>query len=310
VIANETDSHRDRVWVVPNDGWDERILICRCGTLVDVFVVVTTRYVVIVDTLIGPDTVEQLLAIARPYLRDGRTLLAIDTHADWDHCLGNSAFTGAAATDPAPIIATRACGARFAAGEVATRLARLRADEPERFAAVEPSPPTLLFDERLRIDGGDLTLELFRAPGHTADHLAILIPEIATLLVGDAAERPFPFAHSLAALPELRATLRTLDAVGARTILACHAPPENEPTLLRDNSAYFDTLEERCRQAAAAGRVRAAMPDYTLEEAIDWPIAAAIGGDPATLSNPAMYRQGHRTHIRLMIEWLLDNTTY
>lgn len=302
--ASEADIHRDHVWPLPNDGWDERILICRCGTLVEVFVVVTTRYVVIVDTLIGPDTAEQLLAIARPYLRDGRTLLAIDTHADWDHCLGNSAFAGPSASDPAPIIATRACGARFAAGEVAARLARLRADEPERFAAVEPIPPTLLFDERLRIDGGDLTLELFRAPGHTADHLAILIPEIATLLVGDAAERPFPFAHSLAALPELRATLRTLDTLGARTILACHAPPESEPTLLRDNSAYFDTLEERCRRALAAGTVRAATPDDALEVAIGWPIDAAIGGDPDTLSNPAMYRRGHLMHIRLMIEWL------
>jgi len=302
--ASEADIHRDRVWVVPNDGWDERILICRCGTLVDVFVVITTRYVAIVDTLIGPDTAEQLLAIARPYLRDGRTLLAIDTHADWDHCLGNSAFAGPSASDPAPIIATRACAARFAAGEVAARLARLCADEPERFAAVEPIPPTLLFDERLRIAGGDLTLELFRAPGHTADHLAILIPEIATLLVGDAAERPFPFAHSLAALPELRATLHTLDTLGARTILACHAPPESEPTLLRDNSAYFDMLEGRCRQALAAGMVRATTPDDALETAIGWPIGAAIGGDPDTLSNPAMYRKGHRTHIRLMIAWL------
>jgi glyoxylase-like metal-dependent hydrolase (beta-lactamase superfamily II) len=309
LIANGGDVHHDRVWRLPNDGWDDRILICRCGTLVDVFIVITTRYVVIVDTLIGPDTAEQLLAIARPYLRGGRTLLAIDTHADWDHCLGNSAFVGPAASDPAPVIATRSCAARFAAGEVTARLARLRAEEPERFAAVEPSPPTLLFDERLRIDGGDLTLELFRAPGHTADHLAILIPEIATLLVGDAAERPFPFAHSLAALPELRATLRTLDSLGARTILACHAPPEREPRLLRDNSAYFDTLEERCRRALAAGTVSAATPEGALEEAVGWPIGAAIGGDPDELSNPAMYRRGHLTHIRLMLEWLSGDTT-
>jgi len=309
VSVSEVGIHRDRVWVVPNDGWDDRILICRCGTLVDVFIIVTTRYVAIVDTLIGPDTAEQLLVIARRYLCDGRTLLVVDTHADWDHCLGNSAFAGPAATDPAPIIATRACAARFAAGDVAARLDRLRADEPERFAAVEPTPPTLLFDERLRIDGGDLTLELFRAPGHTVDHLVILIPEIATLLVGDAAERPFPFAHSLAALPELRATLRTLATLGARTILACHAPPEREPTLLRDNSAYFDVLEERCRQALAAGTVSATTPDDALEGAIGWSIAAAIGGDPDRLSNATMYQRGHLTHIRLMIAFIERNTT-
>lgn len=298
------EAGRDTVTVVPNGGWDERILICRCGALVDVFIVVTARYAIIVDTLIGPDTAAQLLAIARPYLDAGRTLLVIDTHADWDHCLGNQLFAGASAIFPAPIIASSACAARFAAGEVVARLARLRESEPERFAAVEPVAPSLLFDQRLRIDGGDLTLELFLAPGHTADHSAILLPEIGTLLVGDAAERPFPFAHSVESLPQLRATLDQLAALDARTILACHAPPEREPTLLRDNKAYFDELEARCRRALAAGTIDLSMSDVALAKRVGWHLAEAIGGDPAMLSNPAMYQQGHQRHIRLMLEWL------
>src|SRR4051794_26848660 len=46
----------DEVRLVASAGWDARILICRCGPLVDAFIVVTARYVVIVDTLINPRT--------------------------------------------------------------------------------------------------------------------------------------------------------------------------------------------------------------------------------------------------------------
>src|SRR5205823_12393794 len=65
----------------------------------------------------------------------------------------------------------------------------------------------ILFDDQLIIDGGDLTLRLFATPGHQPDHIAILIPEINLLLAGDAAESPFPFAESAAAMPQLRASL-------------------------------------------------------------------------------------------------------
>lgn len=297
---------QDRVTVVPNGGWDERILICRCGTLVDVFIIVTERYAIIVDTLIGPATAAQLLAIARPYLDERRTLLVINTHADWDHCLGNQLFAGASATFPAPIIASRACAARFAAGAVGSRLARLREAEPARFAAVEPIAPNITFDQRLLIDGGDLTLELFLTPGHTTDHLAIHLPEIDTLLVGDAAERPFPFAHSAASLPQLRTTLDQLAALNARTILACHAPPEHEPTLLHDNKAYFDELEAHCQRALAAGRLDLSASDSALAACIGWRFEEVVGDDLAALSNRTMYQQGHHQHIHVMLEWLLQ----
>ena len=90
----------DRVELVPNGGWDSRILVCRCAPTVDSFVVVTTRYVAIVDTLLNPATANALLDIVRPLLRDGRTPLVINTHADWDHCWGNQLFAGRGAPSP------------------------------------------------------------------------------------------------------------------------------------------------------------------------------------------------------------------
>ena len=70
---------------VPNGGWDERIIVCRYGRLVDVCIVVSQRYVVIVDTVINPQTAAGVLEIAREHLGGGRQLLVINTHADFDH---------------------------------------------------------------------------------------------------------------------------------------------------------------------------------------------------------------------------------
>ena len=296
----------DVVRAIPNGGWDERVVIVRCAPTLDGFIVVTRRHVVLIDTLVSPETAGAMLEIARPWLRDGRAPLVVVTHADWDHCYGNQLFAGPDARLPAPLIATRDCGARFASGEVAAKLAELQAREPGRFDAVRLVAPTLLFDERLAIDGGDLTLECFRVPGHRADQLAIFIPEIATLLPGDAAEAPFPFVESAATLPQMRASLRRLADLGARTVLYSHAPETSGPGLLAANIGYFDRLEARCRAALASG-VRgdtAATAATPLDALVGFPLAEAVppGTDLATL--PEMYRAGHRDHAAMMLAWL------
>ena len=95
-------AEQDRVVLVLNAGWDARILVCRCAPTVDAFIVVTARYVVLIDTLINPATARTMLALARPHLTTGRTLLVVNTHADWDHCWGNQLFVGPDAEMPAP----------------------------------------------------------------------------------------------------------------------------------------------------------------------------------------------------------------
>ncbi|MCB0068156.1 MAG: hypothetical protein KDD77_13425, partial [Caldilineaceae bacterium] len=76
--------HSNQIDLLPNQGWDERILVCRNGRLVQTFIVVTARYVVLVDTLINAATARQMVAFAEPHLA-GRTLLVVNTHADYDH---------------------------------------------------------------------------------------------------------------------------------------------------------------------------------------------------------------------------------
>lgn len=295
---------QDDVRLVANQGWDQRVLVCRCGPTVDAFVVVTTRYVVIIDTLINPRTAAALLTIAREHLGGHRQLLVVNTHADWDHCWGNQIFAGPAPAHPAPVIASRRCAERFRAPEAGPFLRRMQEREPERFGEVEYAPPTVVFDQRLAIDGGDLTLELFATPGHSPDHIAVYLPEIGTLLAGDAAEAPFPFARSAATLPALRDSLRRLAALDPVAALYCHAPVGIGPGLLGANIAYFDTLEGRCR--AALGRGVPARPGEgdDVEAAVAYPFADAIPAGLDARELPDSYRQGHREHIRMMLEYL------
>ena len=294
---------QDRVELVPNGGWDARVLVCRCAPLVDAFIVVTARYVVLVDTLLNPETARAMLDLARPHLTAGRLPLVVNTHADWDHCWGNQLFAGPDAELLAPIVGSRRCAARLRSPEAAATLATMQGDEPGRFDAVRLVPPTLVFDDRLTIDGGDLTLDLLATPGHTDDHLSLFIPAIGLLLAGDAAETPFPFAPDAAGLPALRASLARLDALGATSALYCHAPVTSGPALVRANSAYFDALEAQCRAALARGIPAQPADDADVEALVGFPFAAVPGAADAEAAGWG-YAAAHRKHIRLMLEHL------
>jgi len=302
----------DTVALVPNQGWDQRILVCRCGTLVDTFIVVSERYVVLIDTLINRVTAEALLAIAREHMT-GRQVLAVNTHADWDHAWGNHVFAGPGAALTAPIIATRGCAERLRSEAARRKLAQMRAGEPGRFDDVVLTPPSMLFEQRLTIDGGDLTLDLFATPGHRADHIAVFIPEIRTLLPGDAAELPFPFVDSAATMPAMRESLARMAALQPETALYCHAPVDSGPGLLQQNMAYFDTIEQRCRAALARNpdEWRGGVPgtpaaNADVEALVGFPFADALpaGADAAALEG--FYRPGHQAAIRAMLEFLED----
>ncbi len=291
-------SHNNEVEFVANGGWDERILVFRNAPLVDTFAVITTRYVVVVDTLINPATAEKIWQGVRPFLTPPRALLIINTHADYDHCWGNQRFAALGA----PIIGRRASVPIFTEPDSLAFLQRVQANEPEIFGDVTPTPPTILFDETLSIDGGDLTLELFATPGHTADHASVYIPQINTLLAADAAELPYPMARTAAGLPQMRQSLAKLAALNAETVLYCHAPTDIGPQLLHDNIAYFDQLEIACRAALARG-----VPANLPEEA---DVIALVGLPYAQTApqsghwqqvHPYYRTQGHAAQLRMML---------
>lgn len=299
----EATPHRDTVTLVPNDGWDERVLICRCGPLVDVFLVRTERFVVLIDTLLNGETARALLDIARPHL-DGRQLLVVNTHSDWDHAWGNQVFSGPQALHPAPIIGSARCAALLRSPETADGLLQMQQEEPGRFDDVVLTPPTITFDERLVIDGGDLTLHLFATPGHTPDHVSVLIPEISTLLAADAAELPFPMPRTADAMPQLRRSLTQLAALNAAQVYYCHARTTSGPSLLHKNIGYFDTVEAHCRAAHERG---IALPeqDADLDTLIGLPLDNALYDGITSADLPPFFQDTHRTVIRQIWQHIL-----
>jgi len=186
------------------------------------------------------------------------------------------------------------------------KLAEMRASEPGRFGDVVLTPPSLLFEQQLAIDGGDLTLQLFATPGHKPDHIAIFIPEIRTLLPGDAAELPFPFVESAATLPAMRDSLGRMAALNAETALYCHAPVDSGPALLRQNMAYFDTIEQRCRAALARGAPGMPDPSADVEALVGFPFAEAVHANADAAALEGFYRPGHQAAIRAMLEHLVS----
>lgn len=295
-------SHTNDVQPRENQGWDGRILVFHNDDLVDTFILLTTRYVVVVDTMISAKTAESLLAYAKPHLENGRSLLVINTHADYDHAWGNQVFAALGA----PIIGHRLTINQFNDPKTAEFLQKCQADEPDIFAEVRLTPPTILFDDNLTIEGGDLTLQLLHTPGHTPDHCSLYIPQIKTLIAADGAELPFPAARTTAGLPAMRQSLAKMAALDAETVLYCHAPVTIGRQLLLDNITYFDKLETHCRAALAQGNI-----SFPADAEADMATLIGLSFDeaiPHTADwqniDPYYRTLGHRQQILAMLEWL------
>ena len=216
-------------------GVDNRVRRFRLGDEVDSFAIRTERLLVVVDTLSTPADARQLRAVVADDAA-GRTLIVVDTHADYDHAWGNSVFADV------PIIGHARCGERLRGAEAAADIARWSAAMPGRFDEVVATPPSILHgDEGLVLDGGDVTIELIHTPGHSDDHVALYLRELGILLAGDAAEVPFPHVDTPTGLVRARASLELLAALGATHVLPCHGGT-TDPVILERNLAWLDAV--------------------------------------------------------------------
>ncbi|MBO0781284.1 MAG: MBL fold metallo-hydrolase [Ktedonobacteraceae bacterium] len=290
-----------------NSELDSRVRLFRCrlsdrpdqpGMLVDAYALITERYVVICDTMICPEDMEALLGEIRAELA-GRQLLVINSHADWDHCWGNSYFKGQFA---APIIAHERCRMRLLAEEAQEKLRENRQQFPY-FHSVALVPPTITFTKRLVIHGGDLTIELFPAPGHQPDHIAAWIPELRLLMAFDAAERPLLCLNTPETVQETRVTLQRLKAMQPRHVLCSHGQTTS-PMIIEANIRYLDEIERRSR-ALLATRKPADEEIGTAALLLGYPLEEVLGDDRDAIDYD-FYRQTHDNNIRHILRWLMQ----
>ncbi len=287
-----------------NTGWDRRLRVFRLAGEVDVVAVIDRDVVTMVDTMPAPEYAAAILALLQPVLT-GRQLLVVNTHADYDHAWGNAAFQMRDAMHRAPILASRQAAERLRSGHEQAYLAG-RQREDARFAGVRLVPPTIELDGGGRIRGGQLSLELLSTPGHTADHLAVWIPEIRTLLAGDAAESPFPCCGEGSNLTALLASLRRLRALNAAVVIPCHGGVGTGELLSR-NLAYFEEIASRVRACINAELLPVAPHSTSVDETvIGFSYEDALrsqGLDPHEV--PTCYRQWHRLALQATVASLL-----
>ncbi len=307
MTSDELQNIQSDVTAFTLPGWDARLRGFHCGDEVDVFAIVTARYLIFVDTSATPEQAARVIELLREEAH-GRQPLVILSHADYDHGWGNAAFAEGGDL-PALLIGHALTREHLLSQDAKEELAKRFAEEP-RFASVRLIAPDIAYSERLTIDGGDLTLELLHTPGHTPDHTVVWIPALRTLLAGDAVERPWPYVHNAADLPTLRATLARLAALGVQHLAVCHGGT-SDPAVITANIAYFDLLERVCREALAADATlstRVDVPEMdgeALERAVGLPYEEAlrqVGMTPEQAE--ALYRFFHQSAIRSMLGWL------
>lgn len=270
---------------------------------VDSYVVVTEHYIVVLDTLLCPEDMESIIS-ALHHECDGRQVLVVDSHADWDHCWGNNYFTGLHA---APIIAHDHCFTRMHSQEAQDGLRDYKQRYP-LFHNVALVDPTLTFSHSFTIHDSDLTLELFSAPGHHLDQIAAWIPELHLLFAFDAAEWPLPLLENAQGVPLMYATLEHFRMLEPQHVLCSHGKTTG-PGVIRSNLTYLKAIEQHGRTFLATSHSLindteqgAASIKYSFDEAM----ADSIGSPYPLkqLPTPEFYSLAHENNTRAILAWL------
>jgi len=262
--------------VETNTGWDPRIVSIKCGDLVRAYLIKTEKFVVVYDTLLGPKSGGFLKERALE-LAEGRKLIVVNSHSDWDHYFGNMVFDE-------PILSTEMMIKRIASGLGRKELDKKRKEHPESYQDVVLTSPTIGLPAYASLHGGDLTVELTLVKGHRPDHLCLYIPEIATVLPGDCVEDPIPLVDEESdeksrTLTEFIDTLHRFLRVQPKWVLANHAAPQEGVTRVEANLAYLENIQLQARQAQSLDQL--------------------IAENPASQEWDTFYQGAHRNNLRM-----------
>ena len=268
------------------------------GMEVDAYIVITDRHVVVLDTLLCPEDVSAMMQSVNGELR-GRSLLCIDSHADWDHAWGNCYFTG---ENVAPIIAHEHCLTRLQSAEAHLELLDFQ-QRSSTFKNVFLLPPTIIFKQSFTIHDSNLTIEVMHAPGHHLDQIVAWMPELRLLLAFDAVEKPLPIIEGVDCVPHMFTTLEHLIALQPLRVLCSHGKTTS-PDQVKQNLAYIREIERRCNSVLQK-RQPGEMELVHVSELIDYSFDEVVGGTPGTIDR-TFYTWAHENNCQAILKWLIS----
>ena len=149
----------------------------------------------LVDTLFDLDLTAAMLDTMVSVVDAAPIDTVVNTHANGDHCYGNSEVTRrrpdveivastATAHEMADVPPAMLAALNEAPGEIGELFRSFFGEF--NFAGIELAPPTRTFDQRLELDVGGRIVELIEVgPAHTAGDTIVHVPDAATVYTGD-----------------------------------------------------------------------------------------------------------------------------
>jgi glyoxylase-like metal-dependent hydrolase (beta-lactamase superfamily II) len=202
-----------------------------------------------------------------PPLIGDRGLVIAYSHADWDHIWGTAGLPHQGAV----ILGHRSSLARFGA-DVFVTLREKQVAEPAAWDDVRLVAPNRVFDGETSVELGSMTVTLHHLPGHTQDSCVAFVSERGLLLMGDAAETPFPVVPEGSPLAEWIAGLdRWAGDSRVQTVVPAHGAIGGRE-ILRRNILYLQGLRD---------------------------------GHPVDITEPLsdFYRHTHESNLRAACQW-------
>lgn len=230
----------------------------------------------VVDTLMGPQDMQPVLALLAERAPEARVVV-VNTHHHWDHVYGNVCFGGH------DIVAHRACPRLMKAQERS-------ADESIPLAPPEGILlPSVTFGDRVTYQDEHETLHLIHAPGHSEDSVVVFLEQARLALAGDVVEWPLPNLAQRDGREQWVTTLRQLKQLPVDRVVPSHGKVTGKQ-LIDQNERYIEGV-----YTAVATQKRAGVARHDL----DVPVEDVLG-EPVRLDE--VYAAAHRGNL----EWAYD----
>ncbi len=199
--------------------------------LTNVYVILGTERVYVLDTFLGSESMEIVKQTLEEEGYGSRPVVVFNSHGDYDHYWGNAAF------DTALIIGHEECRDRI----IAESETALIENQEHKKGEVIIKTPSGVFSDRLSFPDDRLTF--FHTPGHTTDSTTCFDEVDKVLFVGDNVETPLPYVYNTD-VSQFCTTLRSYLEIDWDVMIASHAPPLYDKTLLKRNIEYLENLQD------------------------------------------------------------------
>ncbi len=187
------------------------------GFSTHVYVIIGEEHVFVIDTYLGASYIEPVLKYLEALIETRKTVI-VNTHYDWDHIWGNSAFPQGLFV--AHDLFSKELGIHFAE--------QLKENQKYIRDQIEIPIPNITFSEKITFLNE--RVGIFHSPGHTSDSISIYDSIDQVLIVGDNVEEPELYENDVSREIFIN-TLESYKKYPFRYLIAGHYWSEDDKTL-------------------------------------------------------------------------------